>query len=99
LSGLRPTAGVRYALERAEVTSTSVAYAGFAHLPDADVPLDVRIALPGGAVQASARPAPGVTEARAADLAKVASALVRAATKSEIAAGQALPRKIVRWRG
>jgi hypothetical protein len=99
LSEQRPTSGVRYALERAEVTPEQVAYAGFAHLPDVDVPLDVRIALPGGAVQASAQPAPGVTEARAEGLAKVASALVRAATKSEIAAGQALPRKIVRWRG
>ena len=31
-------------------------------------------------------------------LEKMAASLVRAATKAELAAGQALPRKIVRWR-
>lgn len=95
----RPTSGVRYALERGRVEPDHAAYEGFAHLPDRDVPLAVRVALPGGAVSATAAPADGVGEARGAELAKVASALVRAATKAEVAAGQALPRKIVRWRG
>lgn len=95
----RPTAGVRYAVERMRVEPTEVVYEGFAHLPDADVPLTVRVEMPGGAVRATVAPSEVVTEQRAADFAKAVTALVRAATKAEVAAGQALPRKIVRWRG
>jgi len=95
----RPTSGVRYALERARVEADHVTYEGFAHLPGADVPLSAKVALPGGAVSVSAAPAEGVSDARGAELAKIATALLRAATKAEVAAGQALPRKIVRWRG
>lgn len=96
---LRPTSGVRYAVERARVEADHVAYEGFAHLPDADVALSARVALPGGAVTVVPSPGGAVSEARAAELAKAATALIRAATKAEVAAGQALPRKIVRWRG
>lgn len=95
----RPTTGVRYSLERRAVTADHVTYEGFAHLPELDVPLVARVALPGGAVTAKATPTEGATEARGAELAKVAAALVRSATKVEVAAAQALPRKIVRWRG
>lgn len=95
----RPTSGVRYALERTHVDPAQVTYEGFAHLPDADVPLVVYIELPAGTVRATATPLDVVPEAHAAALAKTAGPLVRAATKSEIAAGHALPRKIVRWRG
>lgn len=93
---MRPVSGVRYVLERASVEADHVAYEGFAHLPDADVPLSARVALPAGAVTV----APGVTDhPRAAELAKTGAALVRAATKAEVSAGRALPRKIARWRG
>jgi hypothetical protein len=95
----RPSSGVRYALERIRAEADHVAYEGFAHLPDTDVPLSARVALPGGAVSVTASEAREVGEARCAELAKAASALVRAATKAEVAAGRALPRKIVRWRG
>ena len=98
-SNARPTVGVRYALERTLVEPEQVTYEGFAHLPDADVPLVVRVALPGGAVTATGSAAAPADEARAASLAKAVTPLVRAATKAQAAAGQELPRKIVRWRG
>ncbi len=87
----RPTAGTRFIVVRAEEDVSSVIYRGFAHLPDADLPLVVTVALPGGASRAAIT---GGTPA----LEKMAASLVRAATKAELAAGQALPRKIVRWR-
>lgn len=85
----RPSAGARYVLEKAEEGPLAVIYRGFVHLPDADVPMEVRVELPGGATSARA------AGAEAAALEKTAAALVRAATKG----GGALPRKIVRWRG
>jgi hypothetical protein len=88
----RPTAGVRFAVVWAEADTARVVYRGFAHLPDADLPLEVTITLPSGATRASIM---GGTP----EMEKVAAALVRAATKAEINAGAALPRKIVRWRG
>ena len=91
-ASLRPTAGVRLAVTRAEGDEARVVYRGFAHLPDRDLAVEVTVALPGGATHAT-------VEGGAADLEKTAAALVRAATKSELAAGLALPRKIVRWRG
>lgn len=95
----RPTSGVRYALERVRAGADHVEYEGFAHLPDLDVPLSARVTLPGGGVSVTASPTEGASEERRAELARAASALMRAATKAEVAGGRALPRKIVRWRG
>lgn len=95
----RPSTGVRYALERTGGEEGRITYEGFAHLPDVDLPLVAHVALPGGAVTVTAGSAEGVAEARGAEIAKAATALVRAATKGEVAAGRTLPRKIVRWRG
>jgi hypothetical protein len=89
----RPTAGARLSVEKAEEGPDAIVYRGFVHLPAADVPAEVRVALPGGAVTAS------LGEGGTADLEKAAAALVRAATKGIVASGGALPRKIVRWRG
>ncbi len=89
----RPSAGARYALEKAEETGETVIYRGFVHLPDADVPAEVRVERAGGASRAAL--GPGGT----AEMEKAAAALVRAATKASVAAGSPLPRKIVRWRG
>lgn len=51
-SGLRPTTGARFVLERAaETANDEVWYRGFAHLPDADVALSVRVTLPSGATE------------------------------------------------
>ena len=94
--GDRPTYGVRFAVERATVGSEGVVYRGHAHVPGASWPLEVRVALPGGATIARFLDA-GVPDAE--ELQKAAAALVRAATKVAAAAGKALPRKIVRWRG
>ena len=89
----RPAAGARYVLERVEETGEAVVYRGFVHLPDADRPVVVRVELPGGAPHAS------LGAGGAAEMEKAAAALVRAATRATVAAGGALPRKIVRWRG
>lgn len=93
----RPSAGVRYALARAEA-GESVVYRGFAHMTGADAPLEVRIAASGAAearVEAAALPegAPA-----AAELEREAAALVKAAVKSASAAGRPPPRRITRWR-
>lgn len=88
----RPTSGVRYVLERAEETPSLVVYRGFAHVPEADLPLSVEVDLPGGATRASLPGGPPTLE-------KAAAALVRSATKTAAAGGGPLPRKIVRWRG
>ena len=98
MSDHRPANGVRYALTRSRIAPDHLVYEGFAHLPDADVPLTVRVDVPSGAVLATATPTESVPEDRAADLAKQVTPLVRAATKSEIAEGATPPRKIVRWR-
>lgn len=95
----RPTSGVRYALAHAQASAELAEYRGFAHLPEADVPLTVRVALPSGAVKAEATPTSGVPAARLAELSKAVAALVRAATKGDVAEGRVLPRKITRWRG
>lgn len=93
---LRPATGARYCVERgaAAEPGAEVVYRGFVHLPDADLPLEVRVALPTGATRAALT---GAGEARP-DLEKTAAALVRAATKPAVLAGTALPRRIVRWR-
>ncbi len=88
----RPTAGVRLSVTRAEEGPAAVIYRGFVHLPDADVPAEARVALPGGAVEVT------LGEGGTPALAKTATALLRAATKSLVASGGALPWKIVRWR-
>ncbi len=90
----RPTAGARLVLEMAEQGAEAVVYRGFVHLPDADVPAEARIALPGGAVKVT------LGEGGTAEMEKTAPALTRAATKAgTTGAGGALPRKIVRWWG
>ena len=88
----RPSAGVRYVVERAEQTETRARYQGFAHLPDRDLPLSVEIDLSTFASKASLSGGPP-------ELEKAAAALVRSATRAAVAASSALPRKIVRWRG
>jgi hypothetical protein len=99
----RPSAGARYSVTWAEQDARRVIYRGFVHLPDADLPLEIQIDLPGGATRASfllAEPGPALPAGKEpAELEKEAAALVRSATKTAVAAGSALPRKIVRWRG
>ncbi len=97
-SDRRPGNGVRYVLDRIAVEADHATYQGFAHLPAADVPLMARIDLPAGVVHVHATAVGGLAESRAVELSKTATALVRAATKAEIAAGLELPRRIVRWR-
>lgn len=74
-------------------SETTVSYRGSVHLPDADVPIDVTIDVPGGAVRAT------LGEGGTPELTKTAVALVRAATKALVASGAPLPRRITRWRG
>ncbi len=96
---MRPTSGVRYALERTSADEHEVIYEGFAHLPDQDVPLRFRVALAGGGVAFAALARDEAPHPRTPEFAKVATSLVRAATKAEVMASLPLPRKIVRWRG
>ncbi|UQA56511.1 hypothetical protein [Polyangium aurulentum] len=98
----RPTAGVRYALERVSEEGATTTYRGFAHVPDADLPLEVSVTRPEGEGtpdRAAVRASLGAEVADAADLEKEATALVKAAARAARDAGRSLPRRIVRWRG
>ncbi len=88
----RPVSGARYIVERAESGEGSVVYRGLVRLPDADLPLEITVTLPSGATRA-------LVQGSAAEHEKTAAALIRAATKSAVASGEELPRKIERWRG
>lgn len=100
-SQMRPTAGVRYAVERSAVEGSVVVYNGFAHLPDADVPLEVRIdeSDTEGRANVVARVACSAEIADGPALERAATALMKAAARSARDAGRTLPRRIVRWRG
>ena len=87
----RPTAGARFAVVLAEKGAEKIVYRGFVHLPDTDLPLEVTLDLPEGKPRA-------LLTGGTPELEKVAAALIRAATKAELATGSPLPRKIVRWR-
>lgn len=89
---MRPTAGARLAVVKAEETSAAVIYRGHVHTPERDLPVEITVALPGGATRAA------LAEGELDDLEKSAAALVRAATRAAVQAGTPLPRKIVRWR-
>lgn len=91
----RPASGARYIATREEGGEGSVVYRGLVRLPDADLPLSVTVLLPSGATRAVIE---GGGEG-AAEHEKTAAALVRAATKGAVAAGEELPRKVERWRG
>lgn len=96
----RPRTGVRFAFERVEgVEAGATVYRGFAHLPDDDVPIEVRLRDGGGEARVdttgqTARADGLRPEAQLRALEKVALALVRAGAKNLATA----PRKIVRWR-
>ncbi len=91
-----PEHGVRFELIAFEASLEGATYRGHAHLPGASVPLEVRARK--DAAEVSLGDAEAVDATQRAAIEKAASALVRAATRSELAAGEALPRKIVRWR-
>jgi hypothetical protein len=89
-----------------EGTRAAVVYRGFVHLPNVDLPVEVRVELPGGAATASfsgsgqgEQGGEGGEGARAKELLRMAAALVRSATKGATASGGAFPRKVERWRG
>jgi hypothetical protein len=101
----RPTAGVRYAIERASEDETGVVvYRGFAHVPDADLPLVVRVEHDSasgteGRSNVVAKLDESVAIADVSAIEKAAAALVKAAARAARDAGRPLPRRIVRWRG
>jgi hypothetical protein len=108
---MRPRSGARYELERIgddpvpepggkpeDNRASTVIYRGFVHLPDASIPVEVRLDLPAGEARASLGEVPAAG-ASTKDFERLAAAFVRSATKSAAASGWLLPRKIVRWRG
>ncbi|MDI1437379.1 MULTISPECIES: hypothetical protein [Polyangium] len=102
----RPTAGVRYALVRGEgeEEGAGVTYRGFAHLPDVDLPLEIRVEQAGeggaeGRANVAARIEGAAVGVDVAGLEKAGAALVKAALRAARDAGRPMPRRIVRWRG
>ena len=96
----RPTSGSRLVLEKAEESGETLTYRGFVHLPDADVPAEVRVDL---ARPPGAPPGTGVAvtlgPGGTGEMEKWVASLVRTATKGGGGAGGSPTRKIVRWRG
>lgn len=100
-SQMRPTAGIRYAVERIGVDGQTVIYSGFAHLPDADVPLVVRVEqdAPDGRTNVVVKMDETSSVNDGAAIERAAAALIKAAARGARDAGRELPRRIVRWRG
>ncbi|HZF56035.1 MAG TPA: hypothetical protein VE093_45790 [Polyangiaceae bacterium] len=111
--GMRPRSGARYELTRVEdepepaasadadgsgERAGTVIYRGFVHLPDAAIPVEVKLLLPAGDARAELGEGSEGGAARK-EIERLAAAFVRSATKSAAASGGSLPRKIVRWRG
>lgn len=96
----RPMAGVRYAVERSDGDGTVVIYSGFAHIPDADIPLVVRVEH--DEAEGKTNVVAKIDDAMGADgpgMERAAAALIKAAARGARDAGRPLPRRIVRWRG
>jgi len=96
---MRPTSGVRYAIERADEGGGTTVYRGFAHLPEASLALEVRVEEPEGGRANVTAVVEGGADVDAMGLSKAASALVKAAVRAARDAERPLPRRIVRWRG
>ncbi|WP_044249010.1 hypothetical protein [Chondromyces apiculatus] len=95
----RPSSGVRYAVEHAEgAQGEDILYRGFAYLPAAALPLEVRVGASGAAVaQLDARTMPeGAGDV--AEMQREAAALLKMAVKAAGVAGRPPPRRVVRWR-
>lgn len=91
-----PEFGVRFELVLA---LDGERYEGFALLPGGALRVALVVAITPESARARAAEAPAEVPADTiARLEKMASALVRAATRSELEAGEPPPRKIVRWR-
>ena len=96
----RPSTGMRLSVtlvdendaDDADVAPDAFVYRGAVHLPATDVVAEARVARPPGAVRVE------LGEGGTPEMEKWAAALLRATTKAPLAAGAALPRKIVRWR-
>jgi hypothetical protein len=100
---LRPASGARFALDwlgpgPGGGVGPVALYRGFVHLPDADLPLEVRVEA--SAAHALIAPDAGAHRpaAELRELERIAAALVRAAPKGPLAEGRPPPRRIVRWR-
>lgn len=86
----RPSSGVRFVVTRVlEVDAGRLVYRGYAHTPDADWPLEVRLDEGKGSATVEGT----LPEAERQQLADAALRLVRAGAK-----GDNPPRKLVRWR-
>jgi hypothetical protein len=90
----RPTDGVRIELERRGDAAVGFTYEGSAHLPSRSLSVVAMARTDGVDVTLDE----GLGEPLHTALAKTVGALVRAATKRDLAAGRTPPRSITRWR-
>ena len=91
----RPDHGLRLVLVR-RGDRPPYHYEGHVHVSAASVPVRVEVSASAAVVHADA---PGLEADVVTRLEHTVSALVRAATRAELGAGESPPRKIVRWRG
>jgi hypothetical protein len=91
-----PEHGVRFELLLEGATDDGAHYRGFVHLPDA------KLGVTGIAQRSRASltidPDATLPPERRATLEKQGAALLRAATRAELEAGDPVPHKVVRWR-
>jgi hypothetical protein len=90
----RPSEGVRIELERRGPTTGGFSYEGSAHLPTQSLSVVATARVEGVEVTLGE----GLAEPLHGALAKTVGALVRAATKRDLAASKTPPRTITRWR-
>lgn len=92
-----PANGVRFELVLRSHENGVAHYEGRALLPALSVPVSIRTSATEATTALGESTAPTSAEQRAA-LEKLATALVRAATRVELQKGEPIPSKIVRWR-
>ena len=92
----QPSAGVRLELVLVEQRADEAVYQGHAHLPTSSLGLSVVSNLKGAT--ASFSDGAAASELVQAAIVRLATTLVRAATKRELESGEPPPKRIVRWR-
>ncbi len=93
-----PENGVRFTLElQRSAPNGPYAYRGAARIAEQELALNVTVSVDGETVTVTGAAPPAADELHQ-KLAKLALALVRTAVRSAVVRGQAVPRRVQRWR-
>ncbi len=92
-----PANGVRFELELRSHEDGVAHYEGHAFLPALSIPISIRTSVSEATTELGEPSEPLAAEKRSA-IEKLVTALVRAATRTEMSKGEPITRKLVRWR-